>query len=66
MKKLSAIHGGNDRMAELEAAVKESDTAYEQAAHAVSEAVKQPPVALMKWSIRNCRRSNLMAANFLP
>ena len=37
-EKLSAIHGGNDRMAELEAAVKESDTAYEQAAHAVSEA----------------------------
>ena len=37
-EKLSAIHGGNDRMAELEAAVKQSDTAYEQAAHAVSEA----------------------------
>ena len=37
-EKLSAIHGGNDRMAELEAAVRESDTAYEQAAHAVSEA----------------------------
>ena len=32
-EKLSAIHGGNDRMAELEAAVKESDAAYEQAAH---------------------------------
>tara|TARA_B100000963_G_scaffold295046_1_gene265850 strand:+ start:676 stop:2349 length:1674 start_codon:yes stop_codon:yes gene_type:complete len=37
-EKLSAIHGGNDRMAELEAAVKESDTAYEQAARAVSNA----------------------------
>ena len=37
-EKLSTIHGGNDRMAELEAAVKESDTAYEQAARAVSDA----------------------------
>lgn len=37
-EKLSAIHGGNDRMAELEAAVKESDTTYEQAAIAISEA----------------------------
>jgi DNA repair protein RecN (Recombination protein N) len=36
--KLSAIHGGNDRMAELEAAVKERDAAYEKAAMAISEA----------------------------
>jgi DNA repair protein RecN (Recombination protein N) len=36
--KLSAIHGGNDRMAELEAAVKQSDAAYENAAIAISEA----------------------------
>lgn len=36
--KLSAIHGGNDRMAELEATVRDSDVAYEQAALAVSDA----------------------------
>ncbi|MCH1568066.1 MAG: DNA repair protein RecN [Alphaproteobacteria bacterium] len=36
--KLSAIHGGNDRMAELEATVRDSDAAYEQAALAVSDA----------------------------
>ena len=36
--KLSAIHGSNDRMAELEAAVKQSDAAYENAAIAISEA----------------------------
>jgi DNA repair protein RecN (Recombination protein N) len=37
-EKLSAIHGGNDRMAELEAAVKETDAAYTAAAKAVSAA----------------------------
>ncbi len=37
-EKLSAIHGGNDRMAELETAVKDSDAAYEKAAMAISEA----------------------------
>jgi DNA repair protein RecN (Recombination protein N) len=38
--KLSAIHGGNDRMAELEAAVKETDTAYMIAAMTISAARK--------------------------
>lgn len=37
-EKLSAIHGGNDRMAELETAVKQCDAAYEKAAMAISEA----------------------------
>ncbi|MDA8624357.1 DNA repair protein RecN, partial [Alphaproteobacteria bacterium] len=39
-EKLSAIHGGNDRMAELETAVKETDAAYVSAAMAISEARK--------------------------
>ena len=37
-EKLSAIHGGNDRMAELEKAVKNCDAAYEESAMAISEA----------------------------
>ena len=37
-EKLSAIHGGNDRMAELEKAVKDCDAAYDASAMAVSEA----------------------------
>lgn len=36
-EKLSAIHGGNDRMAELEAAVKQADADYAEKAVAVSQ-----------------------------
>ena len=36
-EKLSAIHGGNDRMGELEAAVKQSDADYAEKALAVSQ-----------------------------
>jgi len=39
-EKLSAIHGSNDRMAELETAVKETDAAYVSAAMAISKARK--------------------------
>lgn len=39
-EKLRSIHGGNDRMAELETAVKETDAAYVSAAMAISEARK--------------------------
>ena len=36
-EKLSAIHGGNDRMAELEAAVRQADADYAEKAVAVSQ-----------------------------
>ena len=65
-KKMSAIHGGNDRMVELEAAAKESDMAYEQAAHAVSEARQAAAGRLDEMVNQELPPPNLMAANFLP